>query len=204
MPGILLSLISGSVVAATPTVPPPWYNFAEDYPMKAFERKWEGVTQFELLVAPDGAIAGCKVLKSSGHEILDRQACFLADKRVRFQPAKGPDGQPVWGVFRSEALWALPEHKLPSTAAPDLELTVNELPAGAIEPPAVKLAYSVDPQGRVSSCTMMPTSLKQPAVLVDLACKELLSREKGKPVIGPSGQPVAAVKTGAVKFTPGG
>jgi TonB family protein len=203
MLGVALSLLSG-VVAATPLTPPPWYNFAEDYPMKAFERNWEGVTQFQLLIAPDGTIAQCKVTESSGHEILDTQACFLAEKRIRFRPAKGPDGESVWGVYRSEALWALPEHSLPTTATPDLDLTINKLPDGAIEPPAVKAAYAVDPQGQVSNCTMMPTSLKQPQVLVDIACKEILAQAAGKPVVDPSGRPVAAVKTGAVKFTPGG
>jgi TonB family protein len=203
MMSIALSLLANTVVAATPITPPPWYNFAEDYPMKAFERRWEGITEFQLLVAPDGAIANCKVTKSSGHDILDTQACFLAQKRVKFRPARGPDGRPVWGVYRSEALWALPNHTLPGGAGPDLEVSLNKLPAGATEPPAVKLAYSVDPQGNTSACTVMPTSLKQPSVLVDLGCKELLSREQGKPVIGPSGEPVAAVKTGAVKFNAG-
>jgi TonB family protein len=203
MPAMLLSLLSGAVVAATPRIPQPWFDFAEDYPMKAFERKWEGVTQFQLLVAPDGSVADCSVLKSSGHEILDTQACFLAQKRITFRPAKGSGGQSVWGLYRTEAKWALPEHQLSGTAAPDLEVTVNKLPNGAKMPPAVKLAYAVDVQGQVSQCTMMPSSLQQPQVLVELGCKQLLSRENGKPVLGPSGQPVPAVRTGAVLFTAG-
>jgi TonB family protein len=203
MMSVVLSLLSSTVVAATPMTPPPWYNFTEDYPMKAFERRWEGITEFELLISPEGTIANCKVTKSSGHEILDTQACFLAQKRIRFHPAKGPDGQPVWGVYRSQALWALPNHTLPAGAGPDLDVSLNKLPAGVVDPPAVKLAYAVDPQGNTSNCTVMPTSLKQPGVLVDLGCKELLSREQGKPVLGPTGQPVPAVKTGAVKFNAG-
>jgi hypothetical protein len=46
----------------------------------------------------------------------------------------------------------------------------------------------------------MPTSLRQPQVLVEIGCKELLERETGTPVIGPSGQPVSAVKSGAIRF----
>ena len=203
MPALLLSLLSSAVVAANPITPQPWFNFMEDYPMKAFERKWEGVTQFQLLVSPDGSVANCSVIKTSGHELLDTTACFLAQKRVRFTPARGPGGQTVWGVYRTEAKWALPEHQLAGYAAPDLEITLNQLPAGAVAPPAVKLAYSVDTQGNVSQCTLMPSSVRQPQVLIDLGCKELLSRENGKPVLGPSGQPVAAVKTGAVLFKPG-
>ncbi len=199
MPGLLLSLLSGTVVAATP-VTAPNFDFMQDYPMKAFERKWEGVTQFELLIAPDGKITKCTVVHSSGHDELDDKACFLTEKRVRFRPARDNSGQPVWGVYRSEVQWALPEHRVASTAAPDLEVSVNRLPEGAIEPPAVKLAYAVDVQGNPSSCTMMPSSLKQPRVLVELGCKELLQKVMHAPVIGPDGQPVPAVKTGAVLF----
>jgi TonB family protein len=46
--------------------------------MQAFEKRWEGVTKFELLIAQDGSIADCKVTESSGHQILDQRTCFLA------------------------------------------------------------------------------------------------------------------------------
>ena len=77
---------------------------------------------------------------------------------------------------------------------------MNKIPDGASQPPAVKLAYAVDAQGNTSACTVMPTSLKQPQALVDVGCKELLGSENGKPVLNPTGQPVAAVKSGAVLF----
>jgi len=197
-----LSLLAGAVVAATPITASPWFEF-EDYPMQSFERKHQGVTHFELLVAPDGSIARCTVTQSSGHEELDRTTCRLATKRVRFTPARDDSGQAVFGVYRSLAVWALPDNIVPAAAGPDLEVSVNKLPAGTSSPPVVKLAYSVDAQGNPSSCTLLPSSLKQPRVLVELGCKELLSRAGGAPVVGPSGLPVAAVKTAAVKFTPG-
>ena len=200
MPAHLFPLLTVSVIAATPVTPQPWFDFMQDYPMKAFEKNWEGVTEFELLIAPDGSIARCNITKSSGHEEFDKKTCFLTEKRVRFRPARDSDGRPVWGVYRSEMKWALPEHQLPSPAAADVEVSLNKLPAGAIDPPAVKLAYSVDAQGNPSSCTLMPSSLKQPKILVDLGCKELLQIADHEKVIGPNGQPVPAVKTGAVLF----
>lgn len=203
MLGVGLSLLAGTVVAATPATPLPWFTF-EDYPMKAFEKQWEGVTRFELLVSPEGRVADCKVTSSSGHEELDRATCFLATKRVQFQPARGPEGQAMWGTYRTQALWALPEHRIVAPPAPDLEVSLNKLPADAKNPPAVKLAFAVDQQGTPSSCTVMPTSLQQPQVLVDLACKELMERVARTPVISPGGQAVAAVKTGSVLFKTGG
>ncbi len=200
MPAVLLSLISSAVVAATPITPAPWFEF-HDYPMKAFEKKWEGVTRFQLLIAPDGKVAGCSIVGTSGHEELDETTCFLATKRAKFRPARGADGQPVWGVYRSQAMWALPEHRIVAPPAPDLEVTLNQLPTGAKQPPAVKLAYQVDQQGNPSACTIMPSSLPQPPVLVELGCKELLQKADHVPVVAPSGQTVPAVRTGAVLFT---
>jgi TonB family protein len=204
MPAFLLPLISGAVVAATPATPQPWFEF-KDYPMKAFEKSAEGVTRFELLIAPDGRIADCKVTSSSGNEELDKTSCFLASKRAKFRPARDADGRAVWGTYRTQALWALPEHKLISPPAPDLEVSLNQLPDGTKQPPAVKLAYAVDQQGNPSpgSCTLMPSSLPQPQVLVQLGCKELLERAPRAPVIDPAGQAVPAVKTGAVLFKTG-
>lgn len=199
--GAGLSMLAGAVIAATPLTPASWFTF-DDYPMKAFEKKQEGVTQFELLISPQGKVEQCNIVASSGSEELDKTTCYLATRRAQFNPARGPDGQPVFGVYRSQALWAIPENKISSTAGPDLEISLNQLPAGTAEPPVVKLAYAVDAQGKASSCTEMPTSLKQPAVLVELGCKELLSKSGGA-VLGPAGQPVAAVKTAAVRFSAG-
>lgn len=203
MLSVAVSLFAGSVVAATPVTPLPWFEF-RDYPMKAFEKKWEGVTGFELLVSPDGKIADCKVTATSGYEDLDKTTCFLSSRRVKFRPARGADGQPVWGVYRSQAVWALPERFIDAPPAPDLEVSVSALPEGATEPPAVKLAYVVDQQGNPSACTVLPSSLPQPKILVDIACRELLRSTAGNPVTRPNGQAVPAVRTGAVMFKTGG
>jgi TonB family protein len=192
-------LLASSVVAATPETPLPWFEF-RDYPMKSFEKNEEGVTRFQLLISPTGSIADCKITSSSGHEELDKTTCYLAQKRVKFRPAYAADGQPVWGVYRSQAVWAIPDHQLYAPPAPDLEVTLNKLPDDAKKPAAVKLAYAVDASGNPSSCTMMPDSLKQPQVLVEVACKQLLESVDHHPVLGSGGQPVPAVVTGAVLF----
>ena len=192
-------LIAGTVTAATPVTPQPWFEF-KDYPMKSFEKKEEGVTGYQLMISPDGRVASCKITQSSGHDELDKTTCFLAAKRVKFRPAINGEGQAVWGVYRSRASWAMPEHQLDAGPAPDLEITLNHLPADTVEPAAVKLAYAVDLNGKPSSCTIMPNSLRQPQVLVEVGCKQLLQSRDDRPVLGPDGQPVAAVLTGAVLF----
>lgn len=196
-----LSLVA-NVVAATPIASTPWFTF-DDYPMKAFEKHWEGVTGIELLVSPDGSVASCTVTQPSGHAVLDEETCKLARIRGRFQPARGPNGEAVYGVYKSHVTWAMPGHSLNAASAADLEVSLNRLPAGTTQPAAVAVAYALDAQGHASGCAAMPDSPKQPDILVQLGCKQLIAKDAGAPVTGPSGAPVPAVKTGAVEFTSG-
>jgi TonB family protein len=190
------------VVAATPATPLPWFTL-DDYPVKAFEREWQGVTTFAVTVAPSGRPASCAVTQSSGYPELDKEACFIAQKRARFTPAYGPGGQPAYGVYRSQVVWARPDReRVQRDPGPDLEVAINQLPAGTREPAAVKLAYFVDERGNASACTPLAESQSQPKALVDLGCQQVLSRLAHVPASVGSGA-VASVKTAAVKFTVG-
>lgn len=193
------SLLMSAVVAATSATPLPWFN-VDDYPTEAFKREWQGVTSFEVVVAPDGRAADCVITKSSGHGMLDRQACFVASKRAHFTPAVNPSGQPAYGVYRSQVVWRRPDRQtsLQQDLGPDVEISVNQFPAGASSPMAVKLAYFVDQQGNPSSCTAMPDSRGEPAPIIDVACQVLLQHVARQPVTA-HGAAVAAVRTAAVK-----
>ena len=202
--GIIGSLFASAVVATSSATPLPWFT-VDDYPTKAFAREWQGVTSFEVIVAPNGRAADCKITKSSGYDMLDRQACFVAMKRAKFMPAVGAGGQPAYGVYRSQVAWARPDrdrNSLQRNLGPDLEISVNQLPAGSSGPLAVKLAYFVDAQGNPSACTAMPDSAGQPQQLVDIACHALLQQVPRAPVTA-NGSSVAAVKTAAVKISVG-
>jgi len=195
---IIGSLIAGAVVATTPATPLPWFDL-NDYPTKAFEREWQGTTNFDVVVDPQGRSVDCKIAKSSGHEMLDRQACWVAMKRARFTPAIGADGQRAYGVYRSQVVWARPDRSgMQRNLGPDLEISVNQLPPGATEAAAVKLAYLVDATGSPSACTALPDSAAQPKPLIDLACQALF-QQLPREAVTARGSIVAAVKTAAVK-----
>ena len=197
MPG-LGSLLLSTVIATTPTTPLPWFDL-NDYPTKAFEREWQGTTNFDVIVDPTGRSTDCKIAKSSGHEMLDRQACWVALKRARFTPAIGSNGERAFGVYRSQVVWSRPDRAgLQRDLGPDLEISVSQLPAGTREPAAIKMAYFVDVQGSPSACTPLPDSAKQPGPLIDLACQALFAKLTRDPVTT-KGSTVAAVKTAAVK-----
>jgi TonB family protein len=195
---IIGSLIAGAVVATTSATPLPWFSL-DDYPITAFRREWQGTTNFDVVVDPQGRSVDCKIAKSSGHEMLDRQACWVAMKRAKFTPAIGTDGQPAYGVYRSQVMWARPDRSgMQRNLGPDLEISVNQLPPGATGPAAVKLAYFVDASGSPSACTALPDSAKQPAQIVDLACQALF-QQLPREAVTARGATVAAVKTAAVK-----
>ena len=197
---IISSLLAVAVIATTPTTPLPWFDLG-DYPTYAFEREWQGTTNFEVVVAPTGRSTDCKIIKSSGHAVLDRQACWVALKRARFTPAIGADGQPAFGVYRSQVVWSRPDRTgLQRDLGPDLEVIVNQLPAGTVEPSAVKLAYFVDAQGKPSACTPLPESSRQPLQLVDIACRALFQQLPHQALTA-RGSNVAAVRTAAVRVS---
>jgi TonB family protein len=199
---LLTSLLVNAVIAAAPATPVPWYTF-DDYPQKAFDREWKGVATFEVLVAPDGSPANCTITHSTGYDVLDRQTCWVAMHRARFTPARGPDGAQVYGTYRSQVVWHRPDQEnLQRDPGPDLEVTVQALPEGTKEPPAVKLAYFVDSAGNPSACTSLPDSSQQPKALVDAACAQLFGKLARAPVTA-GGAAVPAVKTAAVLFTKG-
>ena len=193
---IFSSLVMSAVIATTPATPLPWFDL-NDYPTKAFEREWQGTTNFDVIVDPQGRSTDCRIEKSSGHEILDRSACWVAMKRARFTPAIGADGQRAFGVYRTQVVWSRPDRTgIQRDLGPDLEVSVNQLPPGT--PEAVKLAYFVDAAGNPSACTALPDSASQTKQLVDLACQALFQRLP-RAAVTVNGATVAAVKTAAVK-----
>src|SRR4051794_10000346 len=48
MMSLLASLLMNAVIAAGPATPLPWYNF-DDYPLKAFDREWQGTTTMSVI-----------------------------------------------------------------------------------------------------------------------------------------------------------
>ena len=71
-----------------------WFR-DDDYPIEALERRDIGDTIARMEVDSTGKVRGCAVVVSSGSKPLDDVTCSTALKRGKFDPAIGPDGQPV-------------------------------------------------------------------------------------------------------------
>ena len=197
MTGFELAFLS-SLLAAAPTTPIPWY-IDEDYPFRAFERKWEGATIFDVTVDPRGRPVGCNVDVSSGHELLDEKACSVALKRARFQPALDAKGNPTYGVYRSRLNWAIdPELWAQSEAGPDFEVSINKLPAGASSPVSVQYAVLVDAAGVPIDCRAL--TLNYGNALNEVGCAKIKADYRRVAMLSP-GSPVSAVRTAWITFT---
>lgn len=66
-------LFLAQAAAAPPARPPklvPIFSYY-DYPAEALRHHWEGTVVAEISVSADGNPTACRILKSSGHKILD-------------------------------------------------------------------------------------------------------------------------------------
>jgi protein TonB len=54
-----------------------------------------GSATITFRVTPEGTMAGCRVIRSSGDAFVDSIVCEAATRDMRFSPALDPDGRPV-------------------------------------------------------------------------------------------------------------
>jgi TonB family protein len=74
--------------------PGSWFNDI-DTPAEAIARGETGATKVELEVSTTGEVSGCKVVESSGSQLLDDGTCATAKLHGRFQPQLDASGKPV-------------------------------------------------------------------------------------------------------------
>ena len=58
----------------------------EDYPAAAIRNREEGVTDFRLIVGPNGRVSNCSIVRSSGYVSLDSATCRLHDLAGALHP----------------------------------------------------------------------------------------------------------------------
>lgn len=134
-PVVVVQTVSPPTIAAVPVAPPPVItptappappvpqiavkgtpkgNFqalmtTEDYPSASLRNNEEGTVSYRLAVGPDGKVTGCDITQSSGFPALDQTSCRLLQRRARFNPAKGTDGQPMAFSYPGRFTWRIPK-----------------------------------------------------------------------------------------------
>jgi hypothetical protein len=191
--------------AALPVNYSRWWS-PDDVPASV---RTQGVTRevpYRAVIRPDGTLDHCEVEQSSGDTSADAITCSTIMKRGKYLPARWIDGSPAYGVDRVVATWrASPEAIAPKPIGPDIELAVNELPAGVSSPAGILVAVAVDEKGQLESCVADPPRwLGQPqpnATLVQVACDEVMKNFKATPVRDAGGQAVRSIQTVSVLFS---
>lgn len=61
--------------------------------------------EMRFFVEPDGRVTRCRVVESSGWPELDRNACAGMERRVRYHPARDPEGRAVRSSVISRQEW---------------------------------------------------------------------------------------------------
>ena len=81
----------------------------DDYPSRAMKAGEEGTVRFNLTIGPNGSVASCQVVGSSGSSALDEATCRIVSRRARFNPAIDSAGTAVEGRYANAVRWRLPE-----------------------------------------------------------------------------------------------
>ncbi len=88
-----------------------------DYPPSALRALAEGVVGFEVKLAKDGRVVGCRVTQTSGRADLDQQTCSQLRKTGQFKPALDAAGKPMKSTYASRLRWKIPR-PAPDAIAP--------------------------------------------------------------------------------------
>ncbi len=107
--GSSLPTVTYDPVGAKPRNDPSRWLTDRDYKSSWSRRELTGTAGFTLDIAASGKVTSCRVTRSTGHSELDDATCKLIERRARFEPARGSNGEPVAGTFRSSVRWVLPD-----------------------------------------------------------------------------------------------
>lgn len=84
--------------------PAQWFR-SGDYPVALNRMGSGGAIVVRLIVAADGSVQDCAVVKAGGDKAFEDLTCQLAKTRAQFRPAVGADGQPIKSVWIRRIDW---------------------------------------------------------------------------------------------------
>ena len=175
-----------------------------DYPAEALIRNEQGTVRFELSVAPDGDVTGCRVVGSSGSSALDEATCSIMTSRARFTPARDSAGAPVADRVAARLNWALPsgaERRARPVRNLASYVSANDYPEDALlrgEQGAVQFRVDVDAGGRATHCHIMVSSGSNQ---LDLrTCQVAVLRARYEPARDAQGNPVPDTISATIRW----
>ena len=165
-----------------------------DYPTEALTKEISAAAFVELVVTPQGKVASCKLLASSGDGKLADAMCGLT-KRRKWAAATGPDGLPAYGVVRTLLRFFIPKTAVGDqigamVQSPDVEVTVNHLPVNGAKFYDAKISLLVGRNGSVGACEPRIAIAAAQPVLAKFGCEQAKTMHFTVPTI--AGEPLSA------------
>ena len=193
---IWLALLA-QITAPAPENLRQWF-YPDDLPRGEITLDPLNVVTYSVAVAPDGTAYDCRIEASSGVTRLDSHTCSTVLRSTGFRPATDGAGNATYGVYRTQAFWWVGDGDPPAVASPDAEFDVNKLPAGTSSPALVELAFSVDANGRATTC--VPAAGEKNTTLAAVACEQLAGNFTVTPARTANGSVTESVQNALVLF----
>lgn len=179
-----------------------WITAERDWPEGKFQRNTYTAVSFELTVNPRGGVTGCKVTKVVGPSAMGELTCKLLRIRPRFDSARDPSGNPIYGIYRNTLVWWMPpenEQERPPLEDTDYRLAVDQLPPGAEGRSVAYVQFGVDARGQGSDCTPVAERYR---VLGEIACDRLGPVFQWEPARDSNGRLVESAQEAKIELVP--
>lgn len=205
-------MISMLTAAAIYTAPVPamqydWFSPVYDFPKKGLRPNELSITEAEITVNKRGYIENCTGHVLSGNPRMGSYICERLNQRDVFDPARDPQGQRLYGIFRQFVVLCDCETLPKDYRSTNFDIAV---PSGsADQTKRFMIQFAVDTEGRASSCSLVrkvgfgiyQTKQKVDPAIVAQACRELTSKMRLGPARDRTGVAVPSVQNANVGVT---
>jgi TonB family protein len=194
---MIFALLSSAVaLALTPpqmVSPPP---APKGIPPTALEREGGVDIILRVKISPKGEVEQCSPIVLSSYPDFDLRVCDRVT-RSTFKPGTDADGAPIYGITTLQIHFekgAADERVI----SPDLDLTLDHMPADSSVHPKAQVAILVDPEGHVEDCRVFrPSGV---AAVDSQTCKVATATAPFEPVRDDTGRAVRSVQAITVGF----
>jgi hypothetical protein len=197
-------LAAAAVTAPIPATTTDWWSDYYDRPGQGLTRGELSVVVAEITVNTRGYFAGCVGRVYAGNPQMGPYVCGRLKMRAEFEPARGPDGRKITGIYRKLIIVAN-VNKETQFRAPDFGIRIAARPGDAKDNP-FEIQFYLDASGKVSDCSLVDSvglnlakhkQVVDPA-LVQLACGEIPNQLKPLPPRDTHGNPFPTVQNALV------
>lgn len=146
-------LAAAAATAPVPAMTTDWWSDYYDTPARGLAPGELSLVVAEITVNKNGYMAGCLGRVFSGNPQMGPYVCSRLQMRAVFDPARGPDGRKIIGVYRKMIIVANVT-KETRFRAPKFGIRIPGSTQSASENP-IEIQFYLDANGQVSDCSLI-------------------------------------------------